>query len=54
MTEATKRIGKNYRNWVTKDCFIFDSQFSSKKATEAAMEVGAELIGTVKTNNKGL
>ena len=33
---------------------LFDSQFSSKKATEAAMKVGVELIGTVKTNNKGL
>ena len=32
---------------------LFDSWFASKKAAEAAMELGAELIGTVKTNTKG-
>ena len=31
---------------------MFDSWFASKKATEAAMELGAELIGMVKTNTK--
>ena len=36
-----------------KDCFLSDGWFASKKATEAAMEVGAELIGTVKTNTEG-
>ena len=32
---------------------MFDSWFASKKASEAAMELGAELIGMVKTNTKG-
>ena len=37
---------------MTKDCFIFDSWFSSKKSAEVAMEFGAELIGMVKTDSK--
>ena len=36
----------------TKDCFLFDNWFVSKKAAEAAMEVGADFIGMVKTNTK--
>ena len=51
--EATKGIGQKYRKGETKDCFIFDSWFSSKKAVEAAMEVGADLIGMMRTNTKG-
>ena len=35
------------------DCYLFDSWFASKKAAEAAMELGVELIGMVKTNTKG-
>ena len=53
MKEATNGIGKKYRKGATKECFIFDSWFYSKKATEAAMEVGAEFICMGKTNNKG-
>ena len=53
MMEATKEIGQKSIKWVTKDCFLFDSWFASKKAAEAAMEMGAELIGMVKTNTKG-
>ena len=30
--EATKGIGQKYRKEATKDCFIFDSWFSLKKA----------------------
>ena len=52
MMEATKGIGQKYRKGSTKDCFIFDSWFSSKKAAEAAMEVGVDFIGMVKTNTK--
>ena len=52
MTEATKGIGQNYRKGATKDCFIFNSWFSSKESTEAAMDIGAKLIGMVKTNTK--
>ena len=53
MAESTKGICQNYRKGETKDCFIFDSWFDSKKSAEAAMEVGSKLIGTVKTNAKG-
>ena len=53
MMEATKGIGKKYIKGATKDCFLFYSWFCSKKAAEAAMEVGAELVGMAKTNTKG-
>ena len=52
MMEETKGIGQKSKKWGPKDCFLFDSWFASKKATEAAMELGAELIGMVKTNKK--
>ena len=35
--EATKGIGQKYTKGATKDCFLFDSWFSSKKAEESAM-----------------
>ena len=54
MTEVTKGIGqKSIKGW-TKDFFLFDSLFASKKAAEDVMEIGTELIGMVKTNTKGL
>ena len=37
MMEGTKGIGNNNIKRVTKDCFIFDSWFSSKKAAESEM-----------------
>ena len=54
ITEATKGIGQKYQKGAMKYCFIFDSWFSSKKVAEAAIEVGSELVGMVKTNNKVL
>ena len=54
MMEGKKGIGQNYKKEWPKDCFLFDSWFASKKASEAATEIGAELIGMVKTNTKGL
>ena len=51
--EVTNRIGQKYRKGVTKDCFLFDSWYSSKKAGEAVVEVGSKFIGMVKTNTKG-
>ena len=51
--EATKGIGQKSIKGGTKDCFLFDSWFASKKAAEAATEMSAELIGIVKTNIKG-
>ena len=53
MMEATKGIGQKSIKGETKDCFLFDSWFASKKAAEAAIETRAELIGMVKTNTKG-
>ena len=53
MMEATKGIGQKSKKGGTKDCFLFDSWFPSKKAAEAAMELGAELICMVKKNTKG-
>ena len=52
MMEETKRIGQKSKKGGPKDCFLFDSWFASKKAAEAAMELGAELIGMVKTKTK--
>ena len=54
MMEATKGIGQKSKKEGTKDCFLFDNWFASKKAAEAKMELGAELIGMVKTNNNQL
>ena len=53
MMDETKWIGQKSKKGGPKDCFLFDSWFSSKKATEDATELGAELIGMVKTNTKG-
>ena len=53
MMEETKGIGQNSKKGGPNDCFLFDSWFASKKAAEDAMELGAELIGMVKTNTKG-
>ena len=53
MMEATEGIGQKSIKGGTKDCFLIDSWFASKKAAESAMEVGADLIGMVKTNTKG-
>ena len=50
---ATKWIGQKYIKGATKDCFIFDSWFSSNNSAEDAMEVWENLIGMVKTNTKG-
>ena len=51
--EATEGIGQKSIKGGTKDFFLFDSWFASKKAAESAMEVGAEFIGMMKKNTKG-
>ena len=51
--EATKVIGQKSIKGGTKDCFLFDSWLASKKAAEAAMNVGDEFIAMLKTNTKG-
>ena len=53
MMEATRGIDQNSIKGGTKYCFLFDSWFDFKKAAEAAMELGVDLIGMVKTNTKG-
>ena len=53
MMEETKGMGQNSKIGGPKDCFLFHSWFASKKSAEAAMELGAELIGMMKTNTKG-
>ena len=50
--EETKGIGQKSKKGGPKYFLLFDSWFASKKAVEAAMELGAELIGMVKTNTK--
>ena len=52
--EATNGIVQRGIKGATKDCFLFDSWFSSKKNSESAMYVGEDLIGMVKTDTKGL
>ena len=50
--EETKGIRQRYIKGAIKDCFIFDSWSSSKKPEESVMDVGADIIDTVKTNTK--
>ena len=52
-TKAKKGIVQSYIKGATKDCFIFDSWSSSMNPADATMDVGAEIIGMVKTNTKG-
>ena len=52
--KATKGIGHRDIKGDTKDCFLFGSRFSSKELAEYVMGVGADSIGMVKTNTKGL
>ena len=54
MMEETKGRGQKSKKGGPKDFFLFDSWFDLKKSADAAMELGAELIGMVKTNTKGV
>ena len=47
MMEAKGGIGQRDKKGATKDCFIFDSNFSSTKSLESAMYVVADMIGMV-------
>ena len=49
MTESTKGIGQREMKWSTKDFFLFESWLYSKKYAEAAMDVGTDMVGMVKT-----
>ena len=48
MKGLVKRKGKD----ATKDCFIFEKYFSSKRSSKDVMDVGDDIIVTVKTNTK--
>ena len=50
--EAAKGLGQRYVKGDMKDFFLFDSWFDSKMLSEAAMDVGTDMIGMVKTNTK--
>ena len=50
--EAKKGVGQRDLKRYTKDYFLFDSQFSSKRSEETVMVVGADMIGMVRTNTK--
>ena len=47
MMEATKYLGQRGVKGDTKDCFIFDSWFTSKSSFEALMDVDTVMIGMV-------
>ena len=48
--EATKGIGQKYIKGGTNDCFLFDICFASQNAEEAAIGIGDNFIGILKTN----
>ena len=50
--EATKGIVQKSRKGATKDCFIFDSWFTSKKAGVAVMYIVSYRISMFNTNTK--
>ena len=51
-TEAKKGSGQRNSKVAANDCFIFNIWFASKRWAEATMDVGAYIIGMVKTNTK--
>ena len=54
MVEATKGIVHRDVKGAKKDFFLVDYWLSSKKSAEAAMYIGADMIGLAKTNKRGL
>ena len=54
MMETMKRLGQRIRKGATKDCFIFDSWFASKRSAKYAADVGDDFIGTEKTNTRAV
>ena len=51
--ETTEGLGQRDIKGATKECFLFDSWFSSKSFSEAAMDVGGDMVGMVKTDTNG-
>ena len=54
MTEDTNVLRQRWANGATKACFIFYRRFFSMRSEEYVIDVGAYIIGIVKTNIKGL
>ena len=54
MIEAKKGLRQMNVKGDTNDCFLFENWFASEWLAESEMDVGAEIIGMVKTNTKGL
>ena len=52
LMEETKEMGKRDVKVSTRDCFLFYSWFSSKKAAGAAASIGVDFIGMLKINIK--
>ena len=52
--EATKELGQRGIKGDTKDFFICENWFVSKRSDKAAMGVGADMVGMILTNTKGL
>ena len=52
LMEDTKGMGQRSVKGSTRDCFLFNSLFLSKKASEAAASIGVDLIGMVENNTK--
>ena len=52
LMEEMKGMGQIYLNGSTRDFFLFDSWFLSKKTEGAASSIGVDFIGMVKTNTK--
>ena len=50
MMRATKGFGQREGKYATKDCFLFESWFSSNRSAEDSMDVDVETIGMVKPN----
>ena len=53
LMEYIKGLGQRALKGSTRDCFLFDSWFSSNKLEEAAASIGVGLIVMVKTNTRG-
>ena len=52
ITEGTKGLGQRNGKGATKDFFIFDCWFASKRSDEASIYVGDDIIDMVKINTK--
>ena len=49
ITEVKKGLGQKNNKVAKNDYFIFDRYFDSKSLAESTMDVGAEMIGMVKS-----